>query len=344
MPCHPRSVTRSLLSCLVPLFFLSSSAFAQNVQIGVPLSLNQSVAIQVHNDGWQAAKFTSYYDYAVRASGPGAGGLFEAVETVGVSPDDVSALEAKATCIATSTGVSPRTTQGYPCSAGRFLQSGSYGSGLTSEGTRIGVYGIASDAVATAAGVQGQTAYGYGVLGTSTHGTGVRASSSSGMGVSSYSSAGWAGYFDSPNAGSLYAWSGSIEALRAFGSGSSASAGSVGVVYAATLSGSNHSAVIGVANQGSSSGNGVVGVSNGTNSSGGYFENPNVSGGYGLAARGHGGYALHAQSNGSGWAGYFWGNVHVNGTLSKSAGSFSSTIRATPLTSTSFIRSSNRRT
>ena len=93
--------TASLVSLLV-----SSLALAQtNVQIGVPLSVNQTVAIEVHNDGWQAAKFTSYSDYAARLLSPSGGAFFKSLETVGVSPDDVSAVEASATCIAASTSL-----------------------------------------------------------------------------------------------------------------------------------------------------------------------------------------------------------------------------------------------
>lgn len=69
-------------------------------------------------------------------------------------------------------------------------------------------------------------------------------------------------------------------------------------------------------------GNGIHGVSSGSTASGVYGEN--VSGGFGVAGRSNGaGSAVFGDNtNGSGYAGYFNGNVRVQGTLSKAAGSF----------------------
>ena len=69
-------------------------------------------------------------------------------------------------------------------------------------------------------------------------------------------------------------------------------------------------------------GNGVHGVSSGGTASGVYGEN--VAGGFGVAGRSNGaGSAVYGDNtNGSGFAGYFNGNVRVQGTLSKAAGSF----------------------
>lgn len=69
-------------------------------------------------------------------------------------------------------------------------------------------------------------------------------------------------------------------------------------------------------------GNGVHGVSSGGTASGVYGEN--VAGGFGVAGRSNGaGSAVYGDNtNASGFAGYFNGNVRVQGTLSKGAGSF----------------------
>jgi hypothetical protein len=69
-------------------------------------------------------------------------------------------------------------------------------------------------------------------------------------------------------------------------------------------------------------GNGVHGVSAGGAASGVYGEN--VAGGFGLAGRSNGaGSAVYGDNlSANGWAGYFNGNVRVQGTLSKAAGSF----------------------
>ncbi len=69
-------------------------------------------------------------------------------------------------------------------------------------------------------------------------------------------------------------------------------------------------------------GNGVHGVSAGSAASGVYGEN--VSGGFGVAGRSSGaGSAIYGDNvSANGWAGYFNGNVRVQGTLSKAAGAF----------------------
>jgi len=59
---------------------------------------------------------------------------------------------------------------------------------------------------------------------------------------------------------------------------------------------------------------GVWGVSCSPDGYGGYFAN------YSFGGQGGGGYGIYAESDG--YAGYFVGAVHINGTLSKSAGSF----------------------
>lgn len=83
------------------------------------------------------------------------------------------------------------------------------------------------------------------------------------------------------------------------------------------------SAINGRAVQGDSIfGNGVHGVSAGNAASGVFGEN--VAGGFGVAGRtNNAGSAVYGDNlNTSGWAGYFNGNVRVQGTLSKAAGSF----------------------
>ncbi|NOZ94920.1 MAG: hypothetical protein GXP47_09310, partial [Acidobacteria bacterium] len=78
-----------------------------------------------------------------------------------------------------------------------------------------------------------------------------------------------------------------------------------------TAYGTNGMGVIGVANE---SGNGGV-WGDGRATSGFTY------GVYGTTANGSG-YAIYGKNTGGGYAGYFSGNVHINGTLSKSAGSF----------------------
>jgi hypothetical protein len=69
-------------------------------------------------------------------------------------------------------------------------------------------------------------------------------------------------------------------------------------------------------------GNGVHGVSSSGTASGVFGEN--VAGGFGVGGRSNGGgSAVYGDNtNGAGWAGYFNGNLRVQGTLSKAAGSF----------------------
>jgi hypothetical protein len=69
-------------------------------------------------------------------------------------------------------------------------------------------------------------------------------------------------------------------------------------------------------------GNGLHGLSSSTTASGVYGEN--VASGFGVAGRSNGGgtAVFGDNSNGSGYAGYFNGNVRVVGTLAKGGGSF----------------------
>lgn len=73
---------------------------------------------------------------------------------------------------------------------------------------------------------------------------------------------------------------------------------------------------------GSNAGSGVLGVADGTGSSRGVHGRSDV--GFGVAGWTNHGTAVYGELNsgGGGHAGYFDGRVHVNGTLSKSAGTF----------------------
>lgn len=108
----------------------------------------------------------------------------------------------------------------------------------------------------------------------------------------------------------------------------------LGVYGSATATGveGSGSAATGVGVKGTGGNKGVWGVagSGGSNPAGVFGEGPSVgvygvsSGGYaveGVTLNGTGVYGV-LQDGGAGHAGYFQGRVHVNGTLSKSAGSF----------------------
>ncbi len=185
------------------------------------------------------------------------------------------------------------------------LGSGVYGS---QAGYGYGVYGTAPGGT----GVYGSSDTGTGVIGFSSHGSGVYGSSSTGIGV----------YANSPSAFGVYASSSSGIGVNAYSSSS----------YGITASSSTG---IGVSAF-SSSGYGLRASS--TSSSGIYSSSdshfaveasaPHGTAVYGYADNGNGisgasnsGNAIVGTSS-TGYAGYFQGNVHITGTLSKGAGSF----------------------
>jgi hypothetical protein len=209
--------------------------------------------------------------------------------------------------------------------------------GFSSSG--IGVYG--QSLATNASGVRGVAnsgSYASGVSGTSSSGAGVYGSSSGGIGqgVSGYSSAtngngvigqanngaGAHGVYGKSSSGTGV--SGSSTALAGVGVRGEADIGpwAVGVyggssngygVYGLSSGGTGVSGVYGY----SSDGTGVEGSSGATNGIGVHGAG-NAYGVYGSSTNGYGVYG----ASGAGWAGYFDGNVRVNGTLSKTAGSF----------------------
>jgi hypothetical protein len=157
--------------------------------------------------------------------------------------------------------------------------------------------------------VQNSNSIGGGLGGySSAGGRGVTGSSSAGWGVYGVSSSSIGVYAQSSNGLGLYAVSVTSDAI--YGESSSL----VGVGGRSNGSGYNARGVNGVADDGygvqgtSARGTGVAG-------SGGIYGVYGGSTGTGIGVVGE-------NANASGWAGYFNGKVHVNGTLSKASGTF----------------------
>lgn len=167
---------------------------------------------------------------------------------------------------------------------GTHLPTGNYGllGNLT-----YGAAGVAH--AADASGVLGSSGAGKGVQGVSTSGTGVYGSSTSGAGV--YGTAAGSGIGVSGNTSSGTA----VQGLATTGIGVRGQAFNGNGVYGQDLA----------------FGKGVWGVTDAGSGVEGY------AGTNGVAVAG-----TIVNNTGFGWAGYFNGRVHVNGTLSKSAGSF----------------------
>ena len=159
-------------------------------------------------------------------------------------------------------------------------------------GAGTGVYGSASDGGTGVSGIGGS----YGVGGYSDSGSGVVGSSSTGYGVEGYSS-------------NSYGVVGTSNSFRGVYGKSTAGKG----VYGESSTGE---AVYGE----STSGVGVFGRSTNTD---GVVGESRSNAHAGVAGTHPGsGNGIYGESLGGGYAGYFAGNVHVNGTLSKGGGSF----------------------
>ncbi|MBI4518824.1 MAG: hypothetical protein HY699_23770 [Deltaproteobacteria bacterium] len=174
-------------------------------------------------------------------------------------------------------------------------QIGVYGESFGADG--IGVKGFGYSGI-NAHGIHGESPNGTGVYGNSTNGTAVYGYSSNGSGVG-----GW-----SDRAGGSAVW-GHATGDNAYGvNGYAGGSGGLGVKGYA----SNGTGVTGSTPVGSSSIKvGVSGESTGSNGTG-------VKG---VANTGSNAWGVFGQST-SGYAGWFSGNVHVTGSLSKNAGSF----------------------
>lgn len=176
--------------------------------------------------------------------------------------------------------------------------------GTTAAGGR-GVYGLAGG---SGTGVYGSSTTGNGVFGTSTGTSGVHHGVSGVTASATDASAGVRGEATGAT-GVIYGvagYSGSASGAGVYGLGDAGS-GSAGVLGEATTSLSD-----GVRGTGTYTGGSFTGV------------NP---GSYGIRTIANGssviqGFSIYSSGGQYVWAGYFFGNVHVNGTLSKAAGSF----------------------
>jgi hypothetical protein len=194
--------------------------------------------------------------------------------------------------------------------------SGALGAGpgfwVTNNGA-IGVYGVSSAGSGTTFGVRGDS--------SSVDGAGVFAWAKHAFGVTS----GVYGRADSTNGRGVYGFSTSTSGSNAVGvSGETLSFSGTGTAGHATASVGTTYGVFGQSD--SSAGVGVYGIAASTD----LTSNPIGVYGRALQDRGVGvrgeatlnGYGVYGTHNSGGYAGYFNGRLHVNGTLSKSAGSF----------------------
>ncbi len=182
------------------------------------------------------------------------------------------------------------------------LSAGVFGSSTSGTGVKgtssasFGVYGSTSSENPSIAGVLGQSTGtgGVGVKGTANFGsgTGVYGTSSTGTGVRG----------EATTSSGMGVW------------GSAPSSGGTGVY------GEGYYGIFGYSDY--RTGNAIYGLSNGSsNSKAVVGDNWSGYGVYGTTYSGIGVYG-QVRTYGVGYAAYFQGNVHVNGTLSKSAGSF----------------------
>jgi hypothetical protein len=234
----------------------------------------------------------------------------------------------------TNTGVAGQSASGYGVYA---ASNTGYGLYASSTNGNAAVYAVSDGAAAIA--VIGQASDGTGVAGYSTTYAGVYGSSDTASGAMGQSSSG-------PGVSG-----GSSTGYGVHGITTAGTVNRAGVYGEADAAGGN--GVMGEANNGTTS-NGVLGKS-----TGGYGVRGQSTGGYGIAGESSTGYGVHGSNTGgvttagvrgistgsggngvigeanigsnaygvwgksaNGYAGYFSGNVHVQGTLSKSAGSF----------------------
>lgn len=192
-----------------------------------------------------------------------------------------------------------------------------------------GVYGTAP----SGRGVRGSSTSGTGIDGVSTSGTGVNGVSNSGTGVYSQTSSGSGLYAIHNDAGTNVTLANAQYAVEAFNTsltgngiaifGSGRETGIEGV--AEEDGNGNRVGVRGIAGSSNATGSFIAGVrgyaltSNSSNRTGyGVYGSASASTSSDTA------YGVYGTAFGDGtrWAGYFTGDVHVTGTLSKSSGSF----------------------
>jgi hypothetical protein len=213
---------------------------------------------------------------------------------------------------------------------------GVYGETRSSSGD--GVYGLATALSGSAYGVHGLSAsssgrgvYGYATsLSGTTSGVYGWAESTAGRGVYGLADANAGttyGVYGQANSSDGYGVYGEGGAYGVYGEGSDYGVygrGDYGL-YGESPS-SSGDGVYGLATVTYGSGNGVYGQSDGSNGAAGvrgYASNTsgNTYGVHG-AVESLGGYGVYGANHGNGFAGWFGGNVHVNGALSKNGGSF----------------------
>jgi hypothetical protein len=221
-------------------------------------------------------------------------------------------------------GIVSSTSPGSSSAGVRGINNGTSGNGIgvygSQAGSGFGVYGTSNNGY----GVYGYTSSGYGVVGSGN--TGVYGSGSTGV----YGGGGTYGLYGSGTYG-VYG-SGSYGVYGSGSTGVYASGSSYGVYASGGSSGfgvsGNSTNSVGVAGNSTSS-NALQGVSD---TGPGLFAQSRTSSGvdgrstYGNGVQGissgSGGTGVLGQNTGGGWAGYFYGNVYVNGNLGKSSGSF----------------------
>lgn len=231
--------------------------------------------------------------------------------------------------------------------------AGVYGTHTASSGTRAGVEGATSSTAggaiavlgtvlssspgASSAGVKGVNngtgTFGIGVMGTHAgSGWGVMGTSVSGRGVYGYSADGSGLYGGSNSSGSYGMQGTSSSGTGVHGIHTGPSGTTPGVKGETNSTSASAIAVQGVVTPSSSAGGfGVQGLNYGTGSVGYGVHGAHSGSGngvYGFCSAGTGvrgntnsGYGVYGGSS-TGYAGYFSGKVHVNGTLTKSSGSF----------------------
>jgi hypothetical protein len=218
----------------------------------------------------------------------------------------MTTVNSTAVCLDPST-VSVFADTEFGCSAGRFIATGPVSYGLVARGEERGVFGTST--LSGKYGVHGKSSnpMGRGVLGESIESTGVEAVSSGGTGLFASSESGFA----------INAQSNFIAARLVTSSTNSQPA-----LFAATVSGGNGNGITGT----SGFRNGVEGQTTAQNASGVYGEANGFTGqgGFGVAGRSNriGGAGIFGEAVSNNWAGFFQGDVHVNGTLSKTFGTF----------------------
>jgi len=215
------------------------------------------------------------------------------------------------------------------------FSAGVRGENMGESGLGIGVYGSHAG---SGWGVYGISQNGFGVFGTSPNSDGVRATSSSGRGLFASTTSGAAGLRALHNNADTEAMLATEDyAVEAYniedegeGTGIYAEGGRVGLYgfarpegFGADLTRIGVLGFAGGTSTGASEIYGVRGFAAAPINGGGR----NAYGLYGEAQIGNGtndAYGVYGTTTGPavGWAGYFAGNVHVQGTLSKSSGSF----------------------